>query len=265
MPSRHLNWFAFFAALSLAAGRAPAMECDCAAAGYCTNNADLADELDRRLRAHLTAGRRAEEIYQLEGGDSILRPRSERWADEHPQAARPERARLKYRGAGLPEFFGFSCIDSSVKLAGICIGADKLGHFFQQGWEGYVIAERDQRGVEAAKSYAEWLEGVGERKGYSAKEDYFRRQPSGRIAGYGGFGRNISGVISHADVAASCAGTRFYHDVAAGKFKTIRDYVSRDWCEENNRNDYTPAMWKFVRQNTAGREHPPNTPAQSKP
>ena len=131
------------------------MECDCATAGFCTNKADLASELDRRIRAHIAAGRKAEEIYKLEGGDSILRPRIERWANEHPQATPPDRTRVKYRGTSLPDSSMFSCFDSFVKLAGVCVGADKLGHFFQQGWECYVIAERDHRGDAVAKAYAE--------------------------------------------------------------------------------------------------------------
>ena len=97
------------------------------------------------------------------------------------------------------------------------------------------------------------------------EEKYFRGQPSAKFVGYGGFGGNISRVISRADVAASWAGVRFYRDLAAGKFKTIRDYVSRDWCEEANRNDYTPGMWKFIEQNTGGRENATNASPPAKP
>jgi hypothetical protein len=226
-----------------------AMECDCAAAGYCAHQPDLADAIDARIRSHLAAGRSAEQIYLAEAGDSIVRPAIERWANGHADASPVDRARLKYRGAKLPDFFFFSAFDGSVKVAGVCIGADKLGHFFQQGWECYVIAVRDQQGEQLARSYAEWLEGVHHPEHYAAHENYFRRQRSGRFAGYGGFGRNISGVISHADVAASCAGVRFYRDLADGNFKTIRDYVTADWCEETNRNDYNATMKRIVERN----------------
>ena len=87
------------------------------------------------------------------------------------------------------------------------------------------------------------------RSSFAADEEYFRRQPSGRQYGYGGFGRNISGVISHADLAANLAGLHFYRDVVAGRFRSFADYVTADWCEEHCLNEYTPEIDAIVQQN----------------
>jgi hypothetical protein len=206
--------------------------------------------LDARIQAHLTAHRTPEEIVALETGDSLIRPAVERWASRQPGAVEPDRRRLKYRGSGLPDNFLFSSYEPSILLNHVCVGTDKLGHFFQQGWEYYRIAVLDRKGEAVACRYGEWLEGVGPRATYAEEEAYFLRQPSGHLAGYGGFGRNISGVISHADLAANLAGLRFYQDLAAGRFKGMASYVTTNWCEELNPNEYTPAMALVVARNS---------------
>ena len=124
-----------------------------------------------------------------------------------------------------------------------------FGHLFQQGWEYYRIAVLDGKGDALAERYGEWLEGREPREQYAADEEYFRRQPSGRLVGYGGYGRCISGVISHADLSASAAGLQMYRDLAAGRFKNITNYVSEKLCEEVNLNDYTPEMKRIVAGN----------------
>jgi hypothetical protein len=67
--------------------------------------------------------------------------------------------------------------------------------------------------------------------------------------GYGGFGRSLSGVISHADLAANIAGLKFYKDLAADRFKDMAAYITKDLCEEVNRNEYTTAMQRIVQGN----------------
>jgi hypothetical protein len=58
-----------------------------------------------------------------------------------------------------------------------------------------------------------------------------------------------TGVLSNADLAANAAGLQFYKDYAAGKFKTICDYVNKDWDEEKNPNEYTDAVKMMVEKN----------------
>lgn len=239
--------------------RSVALEVDCRACDFCLNKPDLLAALDERLRAHLAAHRTAQEIAQLEAGDSLVRPAIERWANAQPGAVQPDRKRFKYRGSGLPDGLLFSSYEPSIRLNHLCIGTDKLGHFFQQGWEYYQIAVLDGKGEEVARRYGEWLEGVAARAAYADDESYFLRQRSGRAAGYGGFGRTTSGVISHADLAANVAGLHFYQDLTASRFQSMAGYVTTNWCEELNPNDYTPAMAALVTRNHGVRPASPPT------
>lgn len=227
----------------------PALEADCAACDFCRDKKDIAGELTARIQEHLAAGRSAAEIADAEGGGSIIRSHIEVWANKHPESAKPARSRLKYRGSTLPDNALFSSYAHCVKVGDICIGTDKLGHLFQQGWEFHRISVTDGKGDRLAERYGEWLEGKEPRENYSDDEAYFRRQPSGRIVGYGGFGRAISGVISNADLAASKAGLQMYKDLSNHCFKSITDYVTDALCEEKNPNDYTPEMKRIVEHN----------------
>ena len=234
----------------LAAGRTCALEADCAACNYCEGKGDIAEALDARIRKHVTDGKSVAQIAEAEGGGSVVRPRIEVWADHLPEAVQPDRRRLKYRGSGLPDNALVSAYAPCVKVNGVCIGTDKLAHLFQEGWEYYRISVLESKGDALAIRYGEWQEGLAPRENYSADEVYFLKQPMDRF-GYGMFGRCLSGVISHADLAANEAGLRMFKDIAAGRFKTIRDYVSKDFCEETNPNEYTPQMKQLVAKNTA--------------
>lgn len=226
-----------------------ALEVDCRACAFCRGQPDLLPALEARIRAHLTAGKTASEIARIEGGKSLLRPPVEVWANGQPGAVQPDRKRLKYRGSALPDGPLFSSFEPSIRLNGVCVGTDKLGHFFQQGWEYYALGVEQRQGEARAQRYGEWLEGVRPQADYAPDEKLFRLQPSGRGAGYGGFGRATSGVISHADLAANLAGLHFYQDVATGRFRSLATYITTNWCEELNPNDYTPAMRALVARN----------------
>jgi hypothetical protein len=198
----------------------------------------------------LAAERSAGKIAEIEGGGSVLRPAIERWANAQPEAVKPDRKRLKYRGSFLPDGILFSSFEPCVLLNGVCVGTDKLGHFFQQGWEYFEIAVTLGKGEAVARRYGEWLEGIKPRESYEAEEAFFRTQKSGSMFGYGGFGRTMSGVMSRADLEANLAGMRFYQDVAAGKFRTMAAYLSTNWCEEVNTNSYTAEMAAIVGKNS---------------
>ena len=226
-----------------------ALEVDCAACDYCRDQPDLLVELTARVQAHIKAGHKVAQIALEEGGNALISSPIQDWASRHKGAVKPDPARLKYRGSILPNRALFSAHVSSVKVNGVCLGADKLGHLFQQGWEYYRISVIDGKGDSVAARYGEWLEGVGPREIYAVEEAYFLRQPSGKRVGYGGFGRSLSGVISHADLAANIAGLKFYKDLAAGRFKDMAAYITKDLCEEVNRNEYTTAMQRIVQGN----------------
>ena len=225
------------------------LEVDCRACDFCKGKPDLEPDLTARIKKHIAAGKSAEEIAKAEGGAAIIRPPIEVWANHHPAAVQPDLIKLKYRGSNLPNNLLFHSYEPCVNIAGVCIGTDKLGHLFQQGWEYYQISVIDKKGDRMAVRYGEWLEGKEERSAYVADEVYFKRQFSGRLLGYGGFGRTMSGVISNADLAANKAGLQLYKDLKAGRFKSMRDYISGLLCEEINRNEYTPEMKKIVEKN----------------
>ncbi len=242
--------------LCLFATRVPALEVDCRACNYCEGKGDLASALTARIQQHIANGMSARQIAEWEGGDSLVRPRIEQWADHQPEAVRADRRLLKYRGSGWPDNFVISAYAPSVKVNGVCLGTEKLAHLFQHGWEYYCIAVLDGQGDARARRYGEWQEGLAAREEYAADEPYFLQQPMG-WPGYGGYGRCISGVISHADLAANQAGLQLYKDLAAGRFKTITDYVTKDLCEETNPNEYTPAMKRLIEANSSTHKPPP--------
>jgi hypothetical protein len=225
------------------------LEVDCQACNFCRGQPDNRDELTQRIKGYIAAGKSVAEIAAIDGGRSILRPPIEVWANRHPRAVRPVPEKLKYRGSHLPNNGLFTAIEPCVNVNGVCIGTDKLGHLFQQGWEYFRISVVDKKGDQVAERYGEWLEGKEPRDAYAAEEPYFRQQLSGSRVGYGGYGRTLSGVISNADLAANKAGLQMYKDIHEGRFHSIGDYVSSRLCEEVNLNEYTPEMQTVVQRN----------------
>lgn len=250
-PGAKHRWavFLLLAGLLVSSQRGFALEVDCQACGFCRVQPDIQDELTHRIKRHIAAGKSVQEIAAIEGGRSILRPPIERWANRHAGAVRPDPKGLKYRGSRLANSGLISLIEPCVKVNGVCIGTDKLGHMFQQGWEYYRISVIDKKGDRAAERYGEWLEGKETREAYAAEERYFRQQLSGSRIGYGVFGRTLTGVVSDADLEANKAGLRMYRDIQNGRFRSIGDYVTSDLCEEVNPNDYTAKMKAVVDKN----------------
>ncbi len=235
--------------LSLVASTGIASEADCRACGFCTGKKDIADDITERLNRYIAQGKSAEWIARREGGTSIIHTPIGRWANRHSEAVSPDPNIIKYKGSGLPQCRFFHSFERSVMINGVCLGTDKLSHVFQQGWEYYKISVRDGKGDLLAERYGEWLEGKELKEAYATDESYFRQQLSGGWVSYGRYGRNASGVISHADLAANRAGLQMYKDIANGRFKNFSDYVSPDFCEEVNLNDYSPRMKKIVERN----------------
>jgi hypothetical protein len=110
-----------------------------------------------------------------------------------------------------------------LSVNGLLIGTDKLGHFFQLGYSHYFqkLVGRD-------------------------------RLPRGQVLSEGDeterglFGLDLTGVYSKADIAANRAGLAFYEKLADNRTLVfdIRDYVTRDWNEQWNPNDFKSGMWR---------------------
>jgi hypothetical protein len=155
----------------------------------------------------------------------------------------------KYSGAGSANNFyqlqaaGIAHVVGSVaKVHGICIGADKLGHFFDQGWDF----------SEAAK------------KPGSKPQDVTNLGLEMEI---GQFGLASTGVFSNADLAANEAGMKFYRDLEKNpsKFKfQIGKYITAKWNEQVNPSFYESNLASVVWSNLltgpwAGTLTPPAT------
>lgn len=114
-------------------------------------------------------------------------------------------------------------LSPAIKVNGICIGTDKLGHFFQQGHEYYDIAVKEGKGEAAAIEYGKWTEAFK-------------------------FGLAKTGIYSNADLVANLAGLHFYQELKANpnmKFD-ISKYTTKDWNEESNPNFYSEKVGKKV-------------------
>ncbi|MCK4783959.1 MAG: DUF4157 domain-containing protein [Desulfobacteraceae bacterium] len=112
-------------------------------------------------------------------------------------------------------------VGSSAKIAGMCVGADKLGHFFQEGYTYYTIAASPGGTTARAERAGRALE----------------------ITGQGlGVGTIGTGVYSNADLVANRSGLKFYQDLAAnpgGLIFSIRNYISNAWNEQSNPSYYS--------------------------
>lgn len=127
----------------------------------------------------------------------------------------------------------FEVLGPNMLVGGIPIGLDKIGHFFQQGYEFY------QESVNSGATAAQLL-ALGKRK----------------EAGLHGL--STTGIYSRADVEANLAGYRFYASLAAGPWPltfSIRPHVTTAWDEESNPNVYrtplVPLIWQNILAITA--------------
>lgn len=119
----------------------------------------------------------------------------------------------------------FPILNPSIKVGGILIGSDKLGHFFQQGLEYYQKATAAGGSLESAKSYGKGTE-------------------------EGNYGLLTTGIYSNADLSANLSGYEFWTALVNNpslKFD-IKKYVTKSWNEEFNPNFYAdtvaPSVWR---------------------
>jgi hypothetical protein len=150
-----------------------------------------------------------------------------------------------------------------VKLNGICCGTDKIGHFFQQGYQYYRITQPEIIGgfgqsADVAEAWGESMEGrIGAKRSASARAwvsaAAAKPEDSAEILGQkeGDYGLAKTGVFSNADLAANRAGLQFWKDLSLTpslKFD-IATYITKDWNESVAGNVYAPDIAKRVRIN----------------
>jgi hypothetical protein len=151
------------------------------------------------------------------------------WASTLPATKQslPAKSATKYAGVGYRIWSNplFPILNPTMKVNGICIGSDKLGHFFQQG----ATFHRTQAssGTAAAEEESERSEG-------------------------GGFGLQTTGVFSNADQEANRQGGKFYNDLIASPTMafSLASYISSRWSEVDNPNFYESGVGKQVWANT---------------
>jgi hypothetical protein len=172
------------------------------------------------------------DIYSDLGGiSSPARTEIEDWVDGFDDTKKylPSPKDTKYAGTtyGIWSQPFFRILNPSIKVNGILIGSDKLGHFFQQGNEYYEAMTKDKKS--ASKTEKEI--------GYDSEA--------------GGYGLDTTGVFSNADLSANKKGSNFYANFAKNptmKFD-ISKYLDKQWNEEFNTNFYTPAVASVVWSN----------------
>lgn len=113
-----------------------------------------------------------------------------------------------------------------IKIDGIPVGIDKIGHFFQQGYWYFKIFGKDQKQNQARReNYGLWLEGDPAYTAKAGKEELALwpkltkekvKEKSSPLTGDkpGRHGWPVSGIVSYADLAANQAGYDFYADLA---------------------------------------------------
>lgn len=95
-----------------------------------------------------------------------------------------------YRDIDFLEGFSLNLKELSdiVNVNGYLIGLDKIGHFFSEGWQYFVLTNDEKQGIEEALAWG-------------------KRQESGK------FGYSTTGIFSFADLTANFNGWRFWNKV----------------------------------------------------
>ena len=137
----------------------------------------------------------------------------------------------------------FISLGHTVRVDGVRLGTDKLGHFFMQGW----------------RYYQAWL--AARRAGASDAEAVQKAIDVGIEQELGTLGLASSGVFSFADLEANFQGFRFFRSLCHGESPRLRhdgqgwvfegafdwrDYVDPLWDESYNNSAFTPERWEGV-------------------
>jgi hypothetical protein len=155
---------------------------------------------------------------------------------------------------------GDRTLGTLLNIGGLCIGSDKLGHFFQQGRDYFHISRTLGLGERYAVGFGEWLEGImpsdPDVRRWIEEMDSRRWPGFDRLAlnisfWQGVFGLSTTGVYSRADLAANRAGMQFYVQVHASpdvRFSAAA-WVTGQWNERANPSCFGPSMARLLALN----------------
>ena len=166
----------------------------------------------------------AEKVHKLLGENAISP--IEDFVEALPASKRnspaADLAGTKYAGTFLSPF-GHYAVASSANVNNVCIGADKLGHFFDVGFLYWAAS-----GLGATTTDIESI---------------------GRGLEMTGQGLTISGVYSNADLEANRKGFQFYKDLEANPSAltfAIENYITDQWNEQINPSFYASKFQGLV-------------------
>lgn len=184
-------------------------------------------------------------IYHRIGGHHWV-DKLERWAMRSPQVDRLNTRKRDSIYAGHPlyatRFAGLFGVGPTIKVNGVLIGSDKLGHFLSQGRKYYRRWRRSGSEAQAA-----------ERSAYTERAI---------------FGQLTTGSYSNADLVANYEGHRFYRslfedDIVPGKPAILHwegdgwrmqrpfdfsDHVNAYWDEALNISHFDSLLYPHMRQ-----------------
>ena len=213
----------------------------------CAGLTDIESDVNSHVNAQITAARATvgmplslaalrSEVRDLLG-NGIISP-IERFIEGLPATKRiippSSLAGTKYAGIGVLVNPAYSMqsvthvLGSAAKVKGICIGADKLGHFFNEGYSYYRVRNEPALGGTLAAA-----------------------QSTGRGLEIGIQGLSTTGVYSNADRAANEKGLQFYTDLTANPSMTfaIANYIASDWNEQSNPSFYESGVGSVIWSN----------------
>jgi hypothetical protein len=171
----------------------------------------------------------------------------------------PKKSDTKYAGVDVMFWKIFKVLGYSMKVAGVDIGSDKLGHFFQQGYDYFEQIYNIHKVREEKPTLDQ----------ESVVNSYKKLNELGYVYEKGKMGKSTTGVFSFADIEANIKGYQFYLDLFRNpnlKF-SIRNYMrdmeqikdgkehegkapKSNWSEEQNTNAYrldvAEPVWKFL-------------------
>lgn len=248
------------------------------------DSAGLIDELvNGVLRAAFSISdgeKRVDFVYQQLGVGSPF-TRIEQFCDALPETHqnRKKISETRFEGPQDPQGSNYlvnawskgdKALGALLNIGGVCIGSDKLGHFFQQGREYFRISVTHGKGDLVAEDYGRWLEGLDPEHRESAEWiaglsergwpgwdklssgnsllDWLGARLGMLDVSKGVFGLATTGVFSRGDLAANRGGLDFYKAVHAGAAVTfkIREIVSGNWNERINPSCFGPVMARLV-------------------
>jgi hypothetical protein len=146
-----------------------------------------------------------------------------------------------YSAQGKP----FYIVGPTIKIGELCVGADKLGHLFQQGKQYFDLKyqpiiealQKDPQSVQDPTTQSDLL-----KQGVEAAKSFGRGTEIDKA------GLSTTGVYSNADLAANEAGLKFWDDLMQDPNMSfdVAKYATNQWNEYTNPNYYEESTGRNV-------------------